>query len=83
MAQNREYTTWRGKLEGEIVALTSTGIGGPSAAIALEELVHVGADTFIRVGTCGGYHMEVLGGDLVVPTRLHSYGRHYEGIYAH
>lgn len=68
VAQHREYTTWRGKLEGEIVAVTSTGIGGPSAAIALEELVHVGADTFIRVGTCGGYHMEVLGGDLVVPT---------------
>ncbi len=68
VAQNREYTTWRGKLEGEIVAVTSTGIGGPSAAIALEELVHTGADTFIRVGTCGGYHMEVLGGDLVVPT---------------
>lgn len=67
VAQNREYTTWRGTLEGETVAVTSTGIGGPSAAIALEELVHIGADTFIRVGTCGGYRTDVLGGDLVVP----------------
>ncbi len=68
VAQNREFTSWRGTLEGEMVAVTSTGIGGPSAAIALEELVHVGADTFIRVGTCGGYHRDVLGGDLVVAT---------------
>lgn len=48
------------------VSVTSTGIGGPSAAIAMEELVKSGADTFIRVGTCGGMDMEVKSGDLVI-----------------
>ena len=48
--------------------MTSTGIGGPSAAIALEELVKVGARTFIRVGTCGGVDVNVKGGDIVVAT---------------
>ena len=51
IAQNREYTLWTGRLDGVSVAVCSTGIGGPSAAIALEELVECGADTFIRVGT--------------------------------
>ena len=50
---NREYCTWTGYLDGEKVSVTSTGIGGPSAVIAVEELVNVGADTFVRVGTKG------------------------------
>ncbi|MBR6681894.1 MAG: uridine phosphorylase, partial [Clostridia bacterium] len=54
VAQNREYVTYTGKLLGESVSVTSTGIGGPSASIAMEELTKIGADTFIRVGTCGG-----------------------------
>ena len=54
MADSREYVTYTGFLDGTKVSVTSTGIGGPSAAIALEELVMSGADTFIRVGTCGG-----------------------------
>ena len=54
VADSREFTTYTGYLEGEKVSVTSTGIGGPSAAIALEELANVGADTFIRVGTSGG-----------------------------
>ena len=66
VSSNREYTVWRGKLCGEPVAVCSTGIGGPSAAIALEELVECGADTFIRVGTSGGIVEEVKGGDLVI-----------------
>ena len=53
VAHNREHKTWTGTLGGEKVSVTSTGMGGPSAAIALEELIHCGADTFIRVGTCG------------------------------
>ena len=65
---NREYTTYTGTLLGEKVSVVSTGIGGPSAAIALEELVKCGADTFIRVGTCGGMDMDVKGGDVVVAT---------------
>lgn len=68
IAQNREYTIWTGKLDGEPVAVCSTGIGGPSAAIALEELVECGADTFIRVGTSGGIVDEVCGGDIVIAT---------------
>lgn len=67
-AQNREFTTYSGYLCGTRVLVTSTGIGGPSAAIAMEELNALGTDTFIRVGTCGGMQTEVLSGDLIVPT---------------
>ncbi len=66
MADNREYVTYTGYLLGEKVSVTSTGIGGPSAAIAMEELTHIGADTFIRVGTSGGISVNVEAGDLVV-----------------
>jgi uridine phosphorylase len=65
---NREYNIWNGTLLGEKVTVCSTGIGGPSASIAMEELAAIGADTFIRVGTCGGIHMDVLPGDVVVAT---------------
>lgn len=68
IADHREYTTYTGFLEGEKVSVTSTGIGGPSAAIAMEELVRCGAETFIRVGTCGGIDLDVKGGDLVIVT---------------
>ena len=68
VAQNREYTTYTGTLLGEKVSVCSTGIGGPSASIAMEELAAIGADTFIRVGTCGGIAMDVLPGDVVVAT---------------
>lgn len=68
VADNREYITYTGYLDGVKVSVTSTGIGGPSAAIALEELVKCGADTFIRIGTCGGMDLDVKGGDLVIAT---------------
>ena len=68
VCQNREYTTWSGMLQGERVLVTSTGIGGPSAAIAVEELAQIGVHTMIRVGTCGGMQTSVLSGDLVIPT---------------
>ena len=68
VADRREYTTYTGYLDGVRVSVTSTGIGGPSASIALEELVKVGAKTFIRVGTCGGIQPEIKGGDLVIAT---------------
>lgn len=68
LASNREYTSWVGYLEGEKVLVTSTGIGGPSAAICVEELVSGGVHTFIRVGTCGGIDMDVKAGDLIVPS---------------
>jgi uridine phosphorylase len=66
VAKNREYETWTGTLDGERVSVTSTGIGCPSAAIAMEELVKVGADTFVRVGTSGSMQPEILPGDLGV-----------------
>lgn len=53
VAHNREHKTWTGTLDGVKVSVTSTGMGCPSAAIALEELIKIGADTFIRVGTAG------------------------------
>ena len=68
VAQNREYTTYTGTLLGEKVSVCSTGIGGPSSAIAIEELFALGADTFIRVGTCGGIDLKVRAGDLVIAT---------------
>ena len=66
VAQNREYKTYTGTLLGEPVSVCSTGIGGPSAAIAMEELHRLGADTFLRVGTCGGIDLAVRSGDIVV-----------------
>lgn len=68
VADSREYVTYTGMLDGKKVSVTSTGIGGPSASIALEELANCGADTFIRVGTCGGMQTEICGGDLVIAT---------------
>ena len=68
VGDNREYVTYTGYLNGEKVSVCSTGIGGPSAAIALEELTKIGADTFIRVGTCGGMDIDVKGGDVVIAT---------------
>lgn len=63
---NREFTTWTGTLDGVPVSVCSTGIGGPSTAIAMEELCNVGAKTLVRVGTCGGLQRHVHRGDLVV-----------------
>ena len=68
IGMNREYNIWTGYLLGEKVSVCSTGIGGPSAAIAMEELANIGADTFIRVGTCGGIDLELLPDDVVVAT---------------
>lgn len=66
VAENREYTTYSGFLLDEKVSVTSTGIGGPSAAIAVEELAQIGADTFIRVGTSGGFQDYAQVGDLAI-----------------
>lgn len=68
VADNREYVTYTGMLNQVKVSVTSTGIGGPSAAIAMEELCRCGADTFVRIGTCGGMQTNVKSGDIVVAT---------------
>lgn len=80
IADNREYVTYTGTLDGVKVSVTSTGIGGPSAAIAMEELYRCGADTFIRIGTCGGMQTKVKSGDIVVATsaiRMEGTSREY------
>ena len=66
VAYNREYRTFTGTLLGEKVSVTSTGIGCPSAAIAVEELITIGADTFIRVGTSGGIQPGTKTGEIAV-----------------
>lgn len=68
VADSREYVTYTGTLDGVKVSVTSTGIGGPSASIAIDELSKCGAHTFIRIGTCGGMQEDVMGGDVVIAT---------------
>jgi uridine phosphorylase len=83
LGSNREFTSWAGTLEGERVSVVSTGIGGPSAAIAMEELHQIGVDTFLRVGTCGGIRLDVCSGDVVVATgavRMEGTSREYAPI---
>lgn len=80
IADNREYVTYTGTAGGVRLSVCSTGIGGPSAAIALEELANCGADTFIRVGTCGGMQEDVMSGDLVIASgavRMEGASREY------
>lgn len=68
VARNREFNVYTGSLLGEKVSVCSTGIGGPSASIAMEELHNIGADTFLRIGTCGGIRLDVRSGDVVIAT---------------
>ena len=68
VAYNREYNVYTGSLLGVPVSVCSTGIGGPSAAIAIEELFACGTDTFVRIGTCGGISLDVKSGDNVIAT---------------
>jgi uridine phosphorylase len=80
VTQKREFTTWEGYIEGQLVTVTSTGIGGPSTAICIEELVKCGADTFIRVGTCASTSPLVGRGGVVVvngTVRMEGTGAHY------
>ena len=83
VAYNREFNIYTGTLLGEKVSVCSTGIGGPSAAIAMEELANLGAHTFIRVGTCGGIELSVQSDDVVVATgavRMEGTSREYAPI---
>ncbi|MES2210900.1 MAG: uridine phosphorylase [Chloroflexota bacterium] len=80
VASHREYVTWTGTLDGVKVSCTSTGIGCPSTAIAVEELAAAGADTFIRVGTAGAMQPEIRTGDIgVISGAIRDEGtsRHY------
>lgn len=80
VSSNREYNTYEGYLDGEKVLVVSTGIGGPSTAICVEELAKIGVDTFIRVGTCGGMQLNVDPGDVVIASgaiRMEGTSREY------
>jgi uridine phosphorylase len=66
IASNREYVTFTGRYRGVPISCTSTGIGAPSTAIALEELARVGATTFVRIGTCGTLQDHVRNGDMAI-----------------
>jgi len=68
VAEHREYRTATGTYRDAPVSVTSTGIGSPSAAIAVEELARVGVETFVRVGSCGALQPEMDVGDLVITT---------------
>jgi uridine phosphorylase len=63
---NREYRIVTGKYKGVPVSICSTGIGGPAAAIAMEELINIGAKFFIRVGSCGANQEEIKIGDMII-----------------
>ena len=68
IAHKRQYITYTGTFKGVKVSVTSTGIGGPALAIAVEELINVGAKNFIRIGTCGALQKHVKLGDIIIAT---------------
>jgi uridine phosphorylase len=80
LASQREFTSWRGSLDGVPVVVCSTGIGGPSTSIAVEELAQLGVRTFLRIGTTGAIQPHVAMGDTVITTgsvRLDGASRHF------
>ncbi len=80
LASNREFTTWRGSVEGRALVVTSTGVGGPSTSIAVEELAQLGVRTFVRVGTTGSIQPDLPVGHLVITqaaVRLDGASRHF------
>lgn len=68
IANHRQYHTMKGKVGTMELACTSSGIGAPGIAIAVEELVRIGVHTMIRVGTCGSLQKDMKLGDLVIST---------------
>lgn len=80
IAEHREYITYTGKYKGIDISVTSTGIGGPASAIAIEELLEAGANTFIRVGSTGAIQNNIDIGDLIISTaalRFDGTSKHY------
>lgn len=68
LASHREFTSWLGRIDGVAIVVCSTGIGGPSVSIAVEELAQLGVRTFLRVGTTGGIQDGVAPGHVIVST---------------
>ncbi len=83
LAWKREFRTWLGYLGGVPLLVTSTGIGGPSTSIAVEELARLGVETFIRVGTSGAIQPDIEVGDVIITTgavRLDGASAHYAPV---
>ncbi|MBC8945483.1 MULTISPECIES: uridine phosphorylase [Xenorhabdus] len=68
LASHREFTTWRAEIDGKPVVVCSTGIGGPSTSIVVEELAQLGVHTFLRIGTTGAIQKNINIGDVLVTT---------------
>lgn len=80
LASLREFTSWHGELDGKAVIVCSTGIGGPSTSIAVEELAQLGIRTFLRIGTTGAIQENINVGDVLVTTaavRLDGASQHF------
>ncbi|MFD1007788.1 uridine phosphorylase [Oceanisphaera ostreae] len=80
LATKREFTSWLGELDGKSVVVCSTGIGGPSTSIAVEELAQLGVTTFLRIGTTGAIQPHINVGDIIVTqgaVRLDGASRHF------
>jgi len=83
LGAQREFTSMRGSIEGQRVVVCSTGIGGPSTSIAVEELAQLGATTFLRVGTTGAIQSGIRPGEVIVTTasvRLDGASQHFAPI---
>jgi len=83
LASHREFTSWRAEIDGQAVIVCSTGIGGPSTSIAVEELAQLGIRTFLRIGTTGAIQPDIQVGDVLVTTgavRLDGASRHFAPI---
>lgn len=82
IGMNREYKSFSGYIDGEKVIVISSGMGGPSTAIAVEELKQIGVDTIIRIGSSGGMQTHVLAGELIIPTgAIRQEGTTHEYVY--
>ena len=74
VAESRGYLVYSGDYEGVFMTVCATGMGGPAVAIAVEELAHMGADTFIRVGSCGSLQEGMMPGDVIISSGVVRYG---------
>lgn len=66
LASQREFTSWLGEVDGKSVVVCSTGIGGPSTSIVVEELAQMGITTFLRVGTTGAIQPHIAVGEIII-----------------
>ena len=83
LAWKREFCSYLAEIKGKKILITSTGIGGPSTSIAIDELAQLGVDTFVRVGTTGAIQDHINIGDVIITSgsvRLDGASTHYAPI---